>query len=142
MKRWIDYIWVWTWAMIFNSEWKVLIAQRWIHAKNEVWKWDFPGWAVEFWEHCEDAIKREIKEEFDIEIEIIGLLTVVNHVIPNEWQHWVWPTYIARHVSWEPIIQEPDKISQFIWEDIDKIEESQLTLASRENIQVYRARYK
>lgn len=141
MKRWIDYIGVWTGAMIFNSQGKVLIAQRWIHAKNEVWMWDFPGGAVEFWEHCEDAIKREIREEFGIEIEVTELLTVVNHIIPQEGQHWVWPTYIARYVSWDTSILEPDKISQFMWIDIEKIDREQLTIASKQNMEIYIAKY-
>ncbi|MBI4599433.1 NUDIX domain-containing protein [Candidatus Uhrbacteria bacterium] len=71
MKKGIDYIGVAAGVMVFNNGGKVLIAKRGALAKNESGKWEFPGGAVEFSERCEDTVKREAKEEFDIEIEIV-----------------------------------------------------------------------
>ena len=127
--------------MIFNYAWKVLITKRGEKAKNEVGMWDFPWGAVEFWERCEDAIKREIREELGIEIEIVELLEVVDHILADEGQHWVSVSYIAKHLSWEIMILEPEKMSMYEWKDIADIEESQMTLASRQNLRTYRDKY-
>lgn len=69
-----DFIGVGSGAIIFNDEGKVFIAKRGKGARNEHGKWDFPGGSVEFGEKCEDAVKREIKEEYDFEIEVIEFL--------------------------------------------------------------------
>ncbi len=127
--------------MIFNDTWEVLVTQRGEKAKNEVGMWDFPGGAVEFWERCEDAIKREIREELGIDIEIIELLEVVDHIIAHEGQHWVSVSYIAKYLCWEIMILEPEKMSRYEWKDITCIEESQMTLASRQNLRTYREKY-
>jgi len=137
MKRGIDYIGVGTGAMIFNKEGKIFIAQRGPKARNERGKWDFPGGSVEFGERCEDAIIREIVEEHDMEIEIISLLEVCNHIITEENQHWVSPSFIARHKSREPRIVEPEKCTAFQWIEISKINPDELTNTSRQNFNTY-----
>lgn len=141
MKRGVDYIGVGTGAMIFNTEGKVFIAQRGPKARNERGKWDFPGGSVEFGETCEDAIKREIKEEFDFDIEVIELLEVIDHIIREEGQHWVSPSWIALYESGEPKIMEPDKNTEFRWEWLDDINADELTSASRKNFETYVKKY-
>lgn len=84
MRKGIDFIGVGTGAIIFNDNGKVFLAKRGLKARNEKGKWDFPGGSVEFGEKIEDAIKREINEEFGIDIEIIDFLEVCNHILPDE----------------------------------------------------------
>ncbi len=141
MKKGVDYIGVATWAMIFNQEGLVLMSQRGPQSRNEIGKWEFPGGSVEFWERCEDALIREIKEEFDIDIEIVELLTVVNHIIPDEHQHWVAPAFVAKHIARTPKIMEPHKCSAIKWSTIEKIEISELSLASVSNYEKYIEKY-
>lgn len=45
--------------------------------------WEFPGGKIEEAESPEVAIKREIKEELDIDIEIKEFLTTVEYTYPN-----------------------------------------------------------
>lgn len=142
MKKGIDYIGVGVGAIIFNEEGKVLIAKRGPNARNEVGKWEFPGGGVEFGEKCEDALLREIKEEFDIEIEITELLEVADHFIPDEKQHWVAPSYVAKYVSGEAKIMESDKIEAIDWVDIKDLKAEELSLVSRDNLMTYRRRNK
>jgi len=141
IKTGIDFIGVGTGALIFNKEGKVLISERGMKARNESGKWDFPGGSVEFGEKCEDAIKREIKEEFGIDIEIIELLEVVNHIIREEKQHWVSPSYIAKYISGNLRITEPDKIEEVKWVDISEIDINCLSLASKSNFIKYQEKY-
>ena len=86
------------------------------------------------------TIKREINEEFGIDIEIIDFLEVCNHILPDEDQHWVSPTFIARKVSGEPKIMEPDKIEEFGWFSLDDIPKP-LTKSSEHNYQTYTKRF-
>lgn len=141
MKKGIDYIGVGCGAMIFREDGKVFVAKRGKDARNETGRWDFPGGGVEFGEKCQDALKREIKEEYDFEIEIIELLDVDDHIIKEEGQHWVSPSYIARIISGTPKIMEPDKCEEIRWEDLESIDPETLTITSRNDIARYKEKY-
>jgi mutator protein MutT len=140
MKRGVDFIGVGVGALIFNDEGKVLLSKRGPLAKNERGKWDFPGGAVEFGEKLEDALKREMREEFDIDIEVLDFLEVCNHILPEEKQHWISPTFIARVVSGEPRIMEPGKIEEIGWFNMNDIPRP-LTLSSGQNYGAYMNRF-
>jgi 8-oxo-dGTP diphosphatase len=62
-----------TCAIILNNE-KVLVVQRNSNMKLPL-KWEFPGGKVEEGESEEMCIIREIKEELNIEIELLNRLT-------------------------------------------------------------------
>ena len=115
MKRGIDYIGVGVGAILVNERGELFMAQRGPQAKNERGLWEFPGGSVEFGETLAAALRREMREEYGIEIEVGELLDVADHILPEEGQHWVSPTYICRVLSGEPHIQEPDKCSQIGW---------------------------
>ena len=64
-------------AAIIEKNGKILIAQR---RKGEfACLWEFPGGKVEAGETPEQAIVREIKEEFDTELNVNKFLTTVEH---------------------------------------------------------------
>ncbi|OGZ27443.1 MAG: hypothetical protein A2365_03135 [Candidatus Nealsonbacteria bacterium RIFOXYB1_FULL_40_15] len=141
MQKGVDYVGVGAGAMIFNRDGKVFLAKRGPKARNEAGKWDFPGGGVEFGKRCEDAVKREIKEEFNMDIEIIELLEVVSHILPEEKQHWVSPSYIAKYVSGEPRIMEPEKTEEIKWVDILEINPNTLTQPSRFDLDTFKKKY-
>lgn len=141
MKKGIDFIGVGVGAIIFNDEGKVLLAQRGFKARNEIGKWEFPGGGVEFGETCEDAVKREIEEELDIEIKVIELLEVVDHIIPDEKQHWVAPSFISKLVRGTTKIKEPDKCFNFKWINFFEINPETLSNVSRSNYQKFIEKY-
>jgi mutator protein MutT len=137
MKKGVDYIGVGCGAMIFNEEGKVFVSKRGKRARNEVGKWDFPGGGVKFGEKCEDALRRELKEEHDIDIEPIELLEVVDHILPEEKQHWVAPSYAAKLVSGEAKILEPEKCDEIKWVDLREINPEELSMTSQSNFLKY-----
>ena len=138
MKKGIDYIGVGVGAIIFNAEGKVFLAKRGKEARNESGRWEFPGGGVKFGETLEQAAVREIHEEYGFTIEVEELLDVVNHVLPDEKQHWVAPTFLCRYVSGTPAILEPHKCTEIGWFGVDDIPEGELSSASKQSLKSLR----
>ncbi len=140
-KKGVDYIGVGVGAAIFNSEGKLFLMLRGKESQNERGKWEIPGGTVEFGERVEDAVKREIKEEFGIEIEVLELFDVVNHLIHAEKQHWVSPAFICKIVKGKPKSMEPGKCEKFGWFSMEETEKLALSLTTQLNILVLRKKY-
>jgi 8-oxo-dGTP diphosphatase len=140
MKIGIDYIGVGVGAVIFGHTGKIFLAKRGKEVRNESGKWEFPGGAVEFNETIESALVREVREEYGFEISVLELLDVVDHIIPEEKQHWISPTFICAVKSGKPMIREPHKCEEIGWFELDQISEVQLTIASRKSLASIRKR--
>ena len=69
-------------AAIICKEGKFLICQR-PKGKNCELLWEFPGGKIEKNEAKQDALKREIKEELDVDIGIEDFITTVEYDYPN-----------------------------------------------------------
>ncbi len=141
MKRGIDYIGIGIGAVIINKEGKLFLSKRGKKAQNERGKWEFPGGVVEFGETFEQAIKREIKEEFGIEIEPVDELAVFNHILKTEHQHWVGVALICKLKSGEPKILEPEKCEQIGWFDIQEIEKLNLAATAKFRLKQLREKF-
>lgn len=70
-----------TCAIIENDNY-ILVVQRSIKM-NLPLKWEFPGGKIENRESEQDCLKREIREELNIEIELIKKLTPSTYDYPN-----------------------------------------------------------
>jgi 8-oxo-dGTP diphosphatase len=141
MKRGVDYIGVGVGALIVDGQGRLRqgVARRGPQAKNERGLWEFPGGAVELGERLADALRREIREEYGIDIEVGELLDVADHILPDEGQHWVSPSFICTIVSGEPAIRESAKCSQIGWFTLDEIP-ADLSQVTRSNLAHYRRR--
>jgi len=137
MRPGVDYIGVGVGAIITNQNGLVFLARRGKKARNEVGCWEFPGGQVNFGETLADSLVREIREEFDIHIRLGPLMDVVDHILPEENQHWVSPTYICTLESGQPRILEPDKCSEINWFALDEIPDD-LSKISKINLEHYR----
>jgi mutator protein MutT len=122
MLKGIDYIGVSAGAMIINDQGQIFLAQRGPKAKNECGCWENPGGGVEFGEKLVDTVKREIREEYGAEMDILQQFPAEDHLIPAEHQHWVATTFIAKFKQGSiPKIMEPEKCSAIGWFDLDKL---------------------
>ncbi|MBZ0274662.1 MAG: NUDIX domain-containing protein [Anaerolineae bacterium] len=135
-----DVIGVGVGAIVLNDQGEMFLAQRGPNASNERGCWEFPGGRVEFGERLAAAIAREFSEEYGMLIEVGELLTVEDHILPDEGQHWVSPTFIARHVSGEPRILEPEKCSAIGWFTLETLP-APLSRITQSDIAAYRAKY-
>ncbi len=139
MQRGVDYIGVGVGAILVDPAGKVFLSRRGTRSKNEKDLWEFPGGAVEFGEKMANALKREMAEEYGVEIEVGELLDVVDHILPGEGQHWISPTFLCKITKGEPKILEPEKCSEIGWFAIENIP-ANLSLVTRQNLLHYRQR--
>ena len=137
MKRGVDYIGVGVGAILVNKEGSVFLARRGPKAKNEQGLWEFPGGSVEFGETLAQALKREMFEEYGIQVSVGGLVDVVDHILPQEHQHWVSPSFICQILSGEPYIREPEKCTEIGWFGMNQVP-NELTQITRLNLEHYR----
>lgn len=137
MRRGVDYIGVGVGAIIVDNAGRVFLAKRGAKAGNERGLWEFPGGAVEFGERLRDALVREIREEYGITIAVGEMLTVTDHILPAEKQHWVSPSYICQIVEGTPVIREPEKCAAIGWFGLDEIPEG-LTQVTAHDMALYR----
>ena len=91
-------------AVIFR-EGKVLCVQRPQNSKEYISsKWEFPGGKVEQGEDRIQALKREIREELHLEIQIIEFLMTVEHTYPDFYLEM--HAYTCEISSGEPVLTE------------------------------------
>ncbi len=137
MRRGVDYIGVGVGAVIVDKAGRVFMAQRGPKAQNERGLWEFPGGAVEFGETLRDALVREIREEYGITVAVGDLLTVTDHILPDEHQHWISPSYVCHIAAGTPSIQEPEKCAAIGWFSLDAIPGA-LTQITAHDLALYR----
>ncbi|WP_127501400.1 NUDIX domain-containing protein [Actinoplanes solisilvae] len=133
-----DFIGVGVGAMVFDERGRVFLAKRGPEARNERGLWEFPGGMVDFGETLTAAIRREFAEEYGMTIEVERLIGVSDHILPGERQHWVSPSFTARHVGGIPEIREPEKCVEIGWFELDALPaQERLTKASRDTLAAY-----
>ncbi len=68
-------------AIIFDEQGRIFTTQRG-YGEWKDW-WEFPGGKIEAGETSEKALKREIREELDAEIEVGELLRTIDYDYPT-----------------------------------------------------------
>jgi mutator protein MutT len=133
-----DHVGVGVGAVVLDATGRVFLARRGPGARNEAGCWEFPGGMVAFGETLEAAVCREFAEEYGMTIEVTALLGVADHILADEGQHWVSPSYLARHVRGEPAILEPGKCTAIGWFELPALPQP-LSRVSRSALDDYRA---
>jgi 8-oxo-dGTP diphosphatase len=123
MKIGTDCIGIGCGALIVNDNNETLLLKRTSKTRNEAGFWSKPGGGVEFGEEIEDAVKREIKEELGVEIELVKFLGFTNSVLKAENQHWVSFNYLAKIISGELKNVEPEKHEEIKWFKLNELPE-------------------
>ena len=108
--------------LIFNDKGELFLNKRSKLARNAKGHWEAPGGMVGFGETRAQAISREIKEEFNIDIIIDRILHIADEILVDEKQHWIPTTYIAKIKKTQvPKIMEPHKCDEIGWFSLDNL---------------------
>jgi 8-oxo-dGTP diphosphatase len=83
--------------------------------------WDLPGGFLEYGEHPEDGLRREIQEELGIQIEIEEFLGHLISTYGNNGPYVLNILYVARANVTTAVAR--DDISEFRWFDLDNLPE-------------------
>jgi ADP-ribose pyrophosphatase YjhB (NUDIX family) len=98
--------------------------------------WSIVGGKVDFLETLSACALREAREEAGVEVQLIRLLCVTDHVLPGEGQHWVAPAYLGQVVRGEVRNCEPDKTEEVRWFALADVP-GNLTMTARNAISAY-----
>ncbi|MBI1833415.1 MAG: NUDIX domain-containing protein [Candidatus Andersenbacteria bacterium] len=104
-------------VMIIKNGKVLLGVRKGSHGEN-MYAW--PGGHMEYMESFEDVVRREVKEETDLEIDNIRFLRLYNlkEFAPK---HYVDLAFAADWKSGEPKLMEPNKSEGWAWYDMDNL---------------------
>jgi len=103
-------------AAVIEKDSKILLARR-RRGDTLGGKWEFPGGKIEPGETPEECLKRELKEEFDIETkigELVSRTTFIYYLVPIELL-----AYKTKYISGDLKINEHDEIAWVAAEDLE-----------------------
>ena len=100
-------------ALILNSKGEVLIV------RSSKWndKYTVPGGHIELGERAEDAIRREVKEETCLDVEVERLLLVQQAIYPrfyHKHEHFVFMDYLCR-AKGTNVKLDGKELQHYIW---------------------------
>jgi 8-oxo-dGTP diphosphatase len=123
LRRGIDHIGVSVSFVIHDGEGNIMLHKRGANARDEQGRWDIGGGAIEFSESIDDAIAREIKEEFCVDpIEIKFLTAYDAHRTLNDVPtHWIALVHTVQVERAKVKNGEPHKIDEIDWFTSDKL---------------------
>jgi len=104
-------------AAVIEKDGKVLIARR--KRPFMGYLWEFPGGKLEDNESLEECLKREIREELAIEIEVGPLVSLNKHVLNCQSAIALY-AYRARYVSGSIKLKDHEEIKWVEPEDLTK----------------------
>ena len=98
-------------AVIFNEDKNILLVKS---TYNRFHPWGMPGWSLEYGEHPEEAVFREVWEETHLNICIEKLLSI------NSWRpDHVGMYYLCRIVG--GTFSPSDEVSEFAYFSLDNL---------------------
>jgi len=88
-------------AVIWNGRGEIVLIRR--GREPRLGEWSIPGGRLEWGESVREAVVREVREETGLEVEIAGLIDVVDSVTRDASgkvvRHYVLIDFLVRHVS-------------------------------------------
>lgn len=102
-------------AGIITDNNKVLIAQR-KKGKHLEYKWEFPGGKIEENETDEQALERELKEEFNIKVKVEDYIT--ESVYDYDEKTIYLKAYLVKYISGEFLLNDHEQIKWVSKEDL------------------------
>ena len=117
MKRGVDFIGVGVVFICHDGKGNVLLHKRSNKCRDEHGRWDCGAGAVEFGEDLEQAVRREVKEEYHTDAKEIKFMNHVNVLRKNGETptHWLSMRYSVLVDPKNVANGDPEKIDQIGW---------------------------
>lgn len=101
-------------ALIVNSEGKILLA------KSHKWfdKYTLPGGHIEVGETMEEALKREVKEEVGLDVEVVEFLLMQEAIFAKEFwkkRHFIFFDFLCT-VRDQQVKLDNKELQEYTWE--------------------------
>lgn len=137
MKKGIDYIGIGVGCLIINDKNEVLLLKRSDKCESNAGLWTRPGGSIEFGETAEKAIKREIKEELDVELEIIKFLEYIDDLRneKNVKRHFIALGFLGK-IKGELKNLDIEENSEIMWFSLNNLPEN-ITDYTKKSIEAY-----
>ncbi len=111
-------------AFIYNSNKQLLIGKRADNLNFLPGKYELLGGHIEFGETLEDGLKRELKEEMDIDITVEEPFYAFTYLLKNNTKHAVEINYFAKMTDEnQAITVDPHEHSGYKWISEDEIDQ-------------------
>ncbi|MDD2785590.1 MAG: NUDIX domain-containing protein [Patescibacteria group bacterium] len=132
-KRGVDHIGVTCVFFCHDGKGNILLHKRSAACRDEQGRWDCGAGAMEFGETFEEAVTREIREEYCVEPLELTHVTSTNVLRENNGvkTHWVAILYVAKVDPVGIRIGEPEKIDEIGWFKTNELPEPQLSMLSK-----------
>jgi nucleoside triphosphatase len=100
-------------ALIVNNEGKILLARshKWFD------KYTLPGGHIEVGESMADAVRREVKEEVGLDVEVVEMLLVQEAIFAPEFykkKHFIFIDFYCKSKD-QQVKLDHDEIQDYIW---------------------------
>ncbi len=124
-------------ALILNNDGKILLlkSHKWEHT------YAVPGGHMEFCEKTEDAIKREVKEETNLDVHDIEFISF-KEAIFDDWshkkRHFIFLDFSCKTNGGEIILN--DEAYEYVWVELEKVSELPLYSHTKDFIEKFKKR--
>ena len=117
MKQGFDYIGVTCVFYCYDCKGRLLLHKRSKNCRDEIGRWDCGGGSIEFGESFEEAVRREVKEEYCVNIKKLTFAGVNNLIRNHKGRktHWVAILFACLVDPKKVKIGDPVKMSDIGW---------------------------
>jgi len=117
LKRGVNYIGVTVVFFVHDGAGRILLHKRSNNCRDEHGRWDCGGGSMEFGEDFEQAVRREVKEEYCVDPLEVKLIETTNVLREHNGRppHWIAVVHAVRVDPAHVGIGEPEKMDEIGW---------------------------